>query len=299
MAGVKGLYNQENVNNLHTVLSKLLIEMDAFGMYKVHQKDKLDLAQHTFNKFLNRLKLNFEGLNLILPLYATQPAMFHPISHIMRTVEVDFLNFCYLATFYNPEADDLESFSNELDHFDRDFLKSAQEIASVQVDLPNNNPQFPKREDELNDQTLTSLRKGYKHLYKDGNIDSKLKSSREIRYTSDHQFFTSMDEIARPGNGMISEKYKYERLLKTTYKKYADVYLLYKYFTQQYHFSNISNRLLEKDVADNNFYYLVWALNHAFIVTDMLIQSLDGTESKFLKRLRELNKDLEKSLTDD
>jgi|GEM_PF-2065167 len=296
MAGVKGKYNAKNVENLKNVLLGFLNQLDTFGFIMAKEGAKLDLAQLTFNRLLNRTELNIEGIVAILDIYKSQPAMIHPIAHILRTLLVDFLNFCYLMTFYNKEEDGLISFSNELDHFDRDFLKSAFELAEVEFDLPKNNPKFRERPPHQLQEKLKSFQESYKHLFKTENSSLKPKLSKELRANSNRDMFLSNEEFGNPGKGMLSESYKYRRLIDNGFGKYADVYLLYKYFSQQYHFSNISNNLLNPNNADHNFFYLIWAINHVFLVTDMQIQLLDGKDSAFLEPLRKLEIELGNSL---
>ena len=118
MAGVNGLYKRANVENLKDVIIKFTAQIDGFAAHKIAQKAKLNLAENTFKQLLNRTRLNLEGIASMLDIYKVQSVMIHPISHIIRCVLVDFLNFCYLITFYDKKEKNLESFSNELDHFD-------------------------------------------------------------------------------------------------------------------------------------------------------------------------------------
>jgi hypothetical protein len=288
-------FSEENVESLRNILNKFIDHLDHFGSEKTKESKSLDKAESTVNKLLYRTRLNVIGIEKLLTSYKKDCAMFHPLSHLLRCMQTDFLTFFYLMTFHIEEKD-LVSLSNELDHLDRDYIKSAIEIFQVEIELPLNNSNFKhQNEDEINE-FKKSLLDTNKHLFKNNDINSRLKRSKELRETSNDNLFSSKENRGRPGNGMLSEKYKYERILKTNYKKYSDAYLLYKYFSQQYHFSNISNRLLEKDGADNNFFYLIWAISHMFILTDMQIQFLDGKNSEYLDLIRKQHKELEKAL---
>lgn len=295
MSNTKLKYNRDNIETLKKILLEFIATLDEFGLKKAKESKSINEAESTVNKLLYRTRLNVIGVTHILEGYKSDYGMFHPLSHLLRCMQADFMTFCYLMTFYIDE-NNLVSFKNELDHLDRDYIKSVKEILKGEKELPLNNPLFKEHDNNQLDEFQKSIFLDHKHLFKNEDINLGLKQSKHLREGSHEQLFTSKDERGKPGNGMLSEKYKYERILKTGYKKYSDSYLLYKYFSQQYHFSNISNRLLESEGANNNFFYLIWSISHMFIVTDMHIQFLDGKNSETLALIRKQHKELDKAL---
>lgn len=86
----------------------------------------------------------------------------------------------------------------------------------------------------------------------------KKKTAEEIRESSKELYFPNKKDKIEPKAGMLSESYKFRRILKSNFAQYSDIFLFYKYFSQQYHFSEHSNLHAGSNSKDENYHYLVW-----------------------------------------
>ena len=90
----------------------------------------------------------------------------------------------------------------------------------------------------------------------------------------------------------MTEKYKWERMIKRGLGKYVIVFTAFKFFSQFQHYSPISMELTKQVSEPYAFFHLIMAIDSIIIVTDMQIQIIDGKDSVYLPRLREIEKNL-------
>ncbi|MFC0263002.1 hypothetical protein [Fontibacter flavus] len=274
----KGIYNPNNIEKFSFVLVLLSVVIDDFTKEMVGSGKALNLPQQVFNKLLLRTRSNLEALICLLDVYKEQSFIFHSISHIYRTLLVDFLNFCYLMSFYDPEEPDFSSFKNEYDFFNRDYLKSLLEMDEVERLIPQECPMYDivNKSQEKREQNLIQLKTYFAHLYRNSNINGEIKTAEELRVNSKDSLFESKDDRANPKIAMLSEKRKFRRILKSDYKEYADIFIYYKYFTQQYHFSGHSNLHAGQDSSGENYHNLVWCTYRMTDFVKLQIQEIVG-----------------------
>jgi len=296
MKKTQGLYNPRNIEELKNTLLDFNQLIDDFSIYKIESKSTLSFPESVFNKLLNRTRINLEGIICLLDTYKIQPFLFHSMSHIFRALLVDFLNFLYLITFIEIDEEDFISFRNEYEFFNRDYYKAMLDLFDFEKEIPKECPLFEKIGNKSHEREigLRSTKNHFSYLHKDHDIEKRLKNSTELRSTSNPNLFFSKEEFMFPGNKILSEKYKYKRILKSPLKQFVDVYMYYKYFSQQYHFSHQSNDLA--DEKDDNFLHIIWSINRIFNMVQSQFMFLDGKDSKFLNPLSLVEKKLENCL---
>lgn len=256
----KGIYHPENIENFKIVLIKLTAIMDDFSKRMLDEKTKLNKPQVVTNKLLNRTRTNLEGAICLLDPFKEQPFIFHSISHIYRALTVDFLNYCYLMCFYDENEPDFISFQNEYDFFNRDYLKTLIDWNEIEKNIPESCPAYSNINSKIQSryENLVTLKTYFNRLFQNNDISKKIKTAEEIRESSLEHFFPEKKDKIEPKVGMLSESYKLRRILKSNFAQYSDIFLFYKYFSQQYHFSAHSNLHAGSNSKDDNYHYLVW-----------------------------------------
>lgn len=275
---INTIYNPENITQFKIVVIELNLVIDKFSNDMLNSGKVLNLPQKIFNKLLLRTRSNLEALVCLLDVYKEQSFIFHSISHIYRTLLVDFLNFCYLMSFYDARESDFSSLKNEYDFFNRDYLKALIEMDEIEDKIPQECPMFytVNKKEKDRAQNLIKLKTYFSHLYKNNDINDQIKTAEELRLTSNDSFFESKAERENPKKTMLNEKTKFHRILKSEYKEYADIFIYYKFFTQQHHFSHHSNLHAGESSSDENYHNLVWC---TYRVTDFVkfqIQEIVG-----------------------
>lgn len=286
----KGIYHPENVGNFKIVLIKLTAIMDDFAKKMLAKKQSLNKPQEVTNKLLNRTRTNFEAIICLLDIYREQLFIFHSIAHIYRALTVDFLNFCYLMCYYDETESDFISFRNEYDLFSRDYLKSLIDQDNIERKIPESCPAYQNMQSKNVDreENLKTLKSFFVRLFQENDINKKIKTAIEIRLSSSDLFFTDLKEKEEPKVNMLSESYKFRRLLKSPFAQYSDVFLFYKYFSQQYHFSEHSNLHAGPKSKDENYHYLVWTTVRLMDIIGLQFELLsqEGESSKPIKVLQ-------------
>jgi len=95
---------------------------------------------------------------------------------------------------------------------------------------------------------------------------------------------------------MLSEKYKFNKILKSPFNQYADIFFYYKYFSQQYHFSDHSNLHAGENSKDENYHALVWTIFRIMDVISMQLNLL-SKEEKFSELIKALQMQIESCLS--
>ncbi len=275
--GKKKIYCPENIEQFKFTIIKVCAVIDDFSKTMLKEGKTLDLPQQITNKLLLRTRSNLEAIICLLDVYKEQTFIFHSISHIYRTLLVDFLNFCYLMSFYDSEELGFTSFKNEYDFFNRDYLNSLLEMNELEKLIPEACPMFnyTNKSQEGRLENINQLKTFFEHLFRNEDISNKIKTAEELRSTSKDVLFESLDVRKRPKETMLNEKYKFLRILKSEFKEYADIFFYYKYFTQQYHFSDHSNSHAGQNSSDENYHNLVWCTFRIMDFVKLMLKQID------------------------
>ncbi|MCE7058152.1 hypothetical protein LZF95_25945 [Algoriphagus sp. AGSA1] len=285
-----GVYHPDNIENFKIILIKLTAVIDSFAKDMLNGKPKLTKPQGVANKLLNRTRTNLEGIIFLLDPFKEQPFIFHSISHIYRALTVDFLNYCYLMCFYDESEPNFNSFRNEYDFFNRDYLKTLIDWNEIEKKIPESCPAYSNinSQTQPRDENLVTLKSYFNGLFQNNDINKKIKTAEEIRESSKDLYFPDKKDKIEPKTSMLSESYKFRRILKSDFAQYSDIFLFYKYFSQQYHFSAHSNLHAGSNSKDENYHYLVWTTVRLMdiIALQFELLSQDGESSRPIKVLQ-------------
>jgi hypothetical protein len=289
----------QNIAALQLIISDYNSLLDEFAIVQIHRGSKLKTLQKICNDFLNRTRINNEALIPLLENYKTKRSAILPIGLLIRSILSDFLAFCYLATFSHSKDPEEVSIENELDLLERDFLKSMMEVSELESKIHEYNQNIPPafEDNKAYEDHVEKVKNQFKHLFKEENTKLRFKKPSEFRETSLPDCFDSKDEFATAPS-FITEKYKWERMLRRGFSKYVIVFTAFKFFSQFQHYSPMSAELIKEVSEAHAFFHLIMAIDSILIVTDMQIQIIDGKESKYLPRLREIEKKLDGILGD-
>lgn len=278
-----------NISTLQSLIKEYNSLLDEFAQAQIKSGKKLKTLQKVSNDFLNRTRINNEGLLPLLENYKTQISAIQPIGLLVRSILSDFLTFCYLATFSDGMDVEEVSIQNELDLLERDFLRSMLEVIEIESKINQYNKNIPLEfEDrEEYEAQIRDLKDRFKHLFINDKSDLRLKKPKEFRATSFQTFFHSKEEFAT-APPFMTEKYKWERMIKRGFSKYVTVFTAFKFFSQFQHYSPMSMELARKETEPYAFFHLIMAIDAIIIVTDMQIQIIDGKGSDYLPRLRKI-----------
>ena len=86
----------------------------------------------------------------------------------------------------------------------------------------------------------------------------------------------------------MSEKYKWQRMVRKGFGKYVTTFAGFKFFSQFQHYSKMSMEMIREDSAGTIFFHLVLAVNALLIMSDFQIQLIDGNNGPHLAKLRTL-----------
>lgn len=285
----KGVYHPDNIENFKIILIKLTAIIDDFANKMLDKKPKLNKPQIIANKLVNRTRTNLEGIICLLDPFKEQPFIFHSISHIYRALTVDFLNYCYLMCFYDESEPNFNSFRNEYNFFNRDYLKTLIDWNEIEKNIPESCPAYSNINSKTlsRDENLVILKSYFSELFQNNDINKKMKTAEEIRESSNKTYFPDKKDKMEPKTSMLSESYKYRRILKSDFAQYSDIFLFYKYFSQQYHFSEHSNLHAGSNSKDENYHYLVWTTVRLMDIIGLQFELLsqDSESSRTIKVL--------------
>jgi len=286
----KGVYHPDNIESFKIIIIKLTANMDDFAKMMLAKKQNLNKPQEVANKLLNRTRTNLEGIIFLLDPFKEQPFIFHSISHIYRALTVDFLNYCYLMCFYDESDSNFISFRNEYDFFNRDYLKTLIDWNEIERNIPESCPAYSNINSQTRsrDENLVTLKSYFKRLFQNNDISKKIKTAEEIRENSKKDYFPDKKDKIEPKTSMLSESYKFRRILKSNFAQYSDIFLFYKYFSQQYHFSAHSNLHAGSNSKDENYHYLVWTTARLMDIIGLQLELLsqNSESSKPIKVLQ-------------
>lgn len=288
------LRNSENISILQTMLKEFSLLIDEFSIIQINKRNKLKPLQIVSNNLLNRTQINREALILLLENYKLKRSAILPIGLLIRSILSDFITFCYLSSFSDKNDVDEISIQNELKLLERDYLMAMIEVGEIEGNIHQYNKNIPTKfkNREAYELALNDVKELYKHLYKGENPQNDLKEPKELRATSFTEFFDSKEEFEKPHN-FITEKYKWKRMIKRGFSKYVIVFTAFKFFSQFQHYSPDSAILTREITEPHAFFHLLMAFDSMIIVTHMQFQVIDGKESKYLPRLREIEKTLD------
>lgn len=290
----------ENINALQSIIKEYNSLLDEFAIVQIHKGNKLKTLQKVCNDFLNRTRINNEALIPLLEIYKDKRSSILPLGLLIRSILSDFLAFCYLATFSLEKDVNEVSIQNELDLLERDFLKAMLEVSELESKINQYDNNIPPAfaDNKAYETHVEKVKQQFKHLFKEENTQLRFKKPNEFRETSFPECFDSKEEFGTAPS-FITEKYKWERMIRRGFSKYVIVFTAFKFFSQFQHYSPMSAELTKEVSEAHAFFHLIMAIDSLIIVTDMQIQIIDGKESKYLNRLREIEKNLDGILGDD
>lgn len=272
-------YTIENVDLMKRIINEIVKTIDDYSVHIINSNKKVGYQRNIFALLVNRMKLNLRGIEALLNNFDDFNAGFLPIAQLARALTTDYLNFYYLQLFYSEDKSNYDFF-NEMKLFDRDLYISMKDLNIIEMDYQGitDSDKISKRQKKIEEKFPDIVENG------------KVKSTPTLRQTSKFNFPTSFD----PNNPRksLSEYYKYKLLKEKGKLGQGGVYIFNKYFSQQYHFSTLSDNLLKS--SDENFYYLIKIVGHAFLIlvdyveimalnNDCFDQSIDAIAKKYKK----------------
>lgn len=283
------LKTPESVGALKGIIVDYNALIDDFSFNQLEKAVDLKKIQKVSNDFLERTRINCEALVPLLEIYKTNSSMIQPIGLLIRSILSDFLTFCYLVTFAASGDETQESVQNELHLLERDFLRSMLEVGELESKLNEYNENIPNAfpSEVAYQESLTHIRQEFGHLYTGNAGDLRIKTPTEFRITTDQFYCDTPGEFANPGNFM-TEKYKWQRMVRKGFGKYVTTFSGFKFFSQFQHYSKMSMEMIREDSAGTIFFHLVLAINALLIMTDFQIQLIDGNNGPHLIQLRNL-----------
>jgi hypothetical protein len=277
----------ENITKLNELL-------DAFGKHQVKKRNgtPLNMLERMCNDLGVRIRVNLEASKRLIDLINQNYSFSLPVGLIFRSIISDILTFCYCLRFYDfdSDPDKQPSLKNELDLLDRDLIssilysiKKEREVAKLNDKLKDS-----KTDDEI-EQLLGTLRTQFNHLF----INKELKTAKAMRRTSLDGFFRTLrDRENPPGRSMISESYKYERIMEESFfKSFAPIISAFKYYSQFHHFAPFSYYTLKEE--KRNLFYLFLTIDFIYMTYIMYIQLFEKDDKEWEDKILQLRSEIE------
>lgn len=250
----------------------------------------LNTIQKVCNDFMNRTRINNEALIPIFEIYKSDASLLLPIGLIFRSMLSDFLTSSYLITFIHDDDKDENAIKNELLILDRDFLRSFLKAMELEKIIHSLNPDFqpPFNNEAAFEERLQAIKSNFKILYKRNDISQKLKEPKEFRETSLNELFNGSQEYTTVGGSFMSEEYKFDRIKRLGFGKYATAFIPFKYFSQFQHYSKRGYSLLDDTFGGFGYFHLVHSLNIVLISTQFQTEIVAGKGNEFTKKIAAL-----------
>lgn len=291
---MRNIFTKEKITLLSRTLSEYDILMDEF--FGSLSGKKPNLHQHTIADLLIRVKINLHSIKALLPSLEDYSPTFFSIGLLNRTIIADFITYCYVTGILSAanqrgldEKEINSILKNELNILELAYVKAMIAAVELESQLPQHNPKFASVLENKNySERLPKLKEMYKDLFQDNDINKKFKSTRELRADGSIKIFQPNEIKEDP-----KESFMHKFSIENGFGAYAHSYLLFRFYSQFQHYSSNSLKLIKPDINDYNFFYLVFTVDYAFILTDMIIQQLDSIKSKYLGQLREITDQLE------
>jgi hypothetical protein len=243
--------------------------------------------------YLMTLLLRFgiisNSLIVLLPHYFNNQHFKFPVSLLLRSINTDYLTIIYLLTFYSNNDSDQISMQNEITLMDIDFLKSMEKFSKEEVEFYS---KIIEAQPNLVD-PLTKLKnmhhKFFPECYENHNGKLKLKSTSEIRKTSNQKLFENLQEINNP----LTDTSKYERLKSRKGDEYGiHAFLAFKYYSQFQHPSSSNKSLLESESELLDKFLFLQTLEHLVLGTQAVMKFYFKKENQYSEKMTNLQKKL-------
>lgn len=271
-------YTVKNIALTKEIINELVKIIDDYNSQIVESKQKIGYDKNILALLVNRMKLNLRGIEANLDNFKNSNQNFLPIAHLSRALTTDYLNFYYLQLFYNEDEAN-HDFKNEIKLFDRDLYNTMKDLNKIQSEYFG----------VIDDETINSKQKKLEEKFLDLVENEKVKCTSNLRKTTKFKFPEKFrtDEPEKH----FTESYKFRLLKEMGGTKEKQIFIFNKYFSQQYHFSTLSDNLLHN--SEENFYYLIKIVGHAILILrdymdimavkiDYLIQRLEFIERKYI-----------------
>jgi hypothetical protein len=269
-------------------IKKLCELLDDFAEVQKEKGEQIPVLQSVTTKLAFRIRINLEASIPTIEKLDEDNNQFLPLAIIFRSIISDILTFCYLIRFFNVDTDknDQPSLMNELNILDKDFISSFLQAVQKEQTIPQYIPeiQFSKTQEQLQ-KDLESFKQRFAHIL----IDGKVKSNKALRYTTLNKFFKTIKDRENP-NGMLSESYKYDRILEEDFfKNFAPINTVFKYLSQYQHFSRFSE-IIWAD-AKRNKYYLYLSVDLTYMTFIVFFQLIEQDDNEWLEKLKTLKEE--------
>jgi hypothetical protein len=257
------------MKDLLTKIDLLCSFLDEFAQDQAKKGRSLNTLQGVLNDIGYRIRVNLESSKHLIKQYEKNYEFAFPLALILRSAISDILTFCYVIRFYDFEADEKNQASivNELNIFDKDFISGLFLAVEKENEMKKFIPEIEQRRTvEETRAMINDLKAKLNHLF----IGKDFKSAKAIRHSSLNKFFKNSKDREKP-NGMMSETYKYDRIMEDNYfANFAMIMSVFKYYSAFHHYSRLSNELLKDQ--KRNLYYLFLTIDFVFMTYIIYVQ---------------------------
>lgn len=287
---VNELFTKENIATLASIFKEYCELIDDFSNYM--NGKTINPLQQFARDILLRIRINSQSISLLCSSLYEQPTIMMSVFLIVRNIYSDFITFIYLMSIADhPDKDKLppeerqKAFENELSVLEMKYYKSMIASADIETKMPKYNKSFEfiegdkRRREEL----LDKYKDEFRDLYIDGNVNNKLKSNADLRSTTTPLLIPNEKKNAR-----LTDAYMIDFAINIRFPKYALIDAFYRIASQFHHYSQNSNQFLTPDAIKHLFFYLIFSFNYLTILTQMLIQLIDGKDSDFIEKTKNL-----------
>lgn len=283
------LNNLKMNNELNKQLEKLILLIDKLSIstnkigVSFHGKkgSELKLKGFIYLDLMQRINANLEALLVLLKGLNTSPEFKSSIAIILRTCLSDVLTGYYLYTFMKDET----SFENEVKVLGIDY---ANYIIAMVEDEPKFNPHNISKTNKIEyiKQKKNQIASDYTDLIKDYDEDTgkltKYKPA-DLRANSSSELFFSEADKKSP----ITDKHKYERLLKfDVLFNQAYIYILIRFYAQFHHYGYFNREVNKLDLL-SNFAFVVQSF-HQITAAILTFGGFIEADSKLLANVEEI-----------
>lgn len=268
-------YTIGNIDAMKVIISEIVKMIDDYNYEIVKSNQKIKYEKNILALLVNRMKLNLKGVEVNLDNFKVFESSFLPIAHLSRALTTDYLNYYYLQLFYN-EDESSDDFINEMKLFDRDLFDTMTELNRIENQYRNNGKE--------NKEEVENKQKKIERKFPDILQTGKVKSPSALRNTSKFLFPEKFKYTPVKG---FSEKYKYRFLKEMDKLKQGGAFIYNKYFSQQYHFSTLSDKLLFN--SEENFEYLLKTIGYTLLIFDDFISLMKIEIDQYSERLKSIN----------
>lgn len=256
---------------------------DDFAISREGKTEKTEKLEEALSRdFIMRSRIHMESICKILPLLNKHQHFKSSIFLLLRGLIADMLCHMYLMTFAISNDEKQTSLINELDIIETDFVKAMIIIFEEERKMQEQ-PEFSKF---FTDQSynLDIFKQNFVHLFKDENIEEKLKDVQKLRESSNQEMFNKDQKMF--SKSFRDEKSKHEWLSNfNNYRTMTPLYILYRYFSQFHHYSRGSMVLFGMDDFERDLSYILLTFSNLLKVSDMQYKILTGGDTHFSNRL--------------